>query len=145
MGQQDPHREVRDYQEIQGLRAEYSHTIDTAIDTGEWDDFVSLYTEDAVVDYPQATLRGHDEIEAFGEDLEELYEYSMHTVQMPSLDIDGDEATGRWYMLVFYIASDGSEGHALGYYEDKYRRVDGEWLFSRVEARVQEDTDGYHV
>lgn len=145
MGQDDPNREVRDYQEIRGLRAAYSHTIDTAIDTGDWDDFLSLYTEDAVVDYPQATLRGHEEIGTFGRDLEELYEYSMHTAQMPRIDINGDEASGRWYMLVFYVATDGSEGHALGYYEDEYRRVDGEWRFARVEARVLEDTDGYHV
>lgn len=145
MAQQEMLREIRDHQEIKGLRAAYSHTIDRAIDSGSWDDFTALYTDDAVVDYPQATLRGPDEIETFGHDLEELYEYSMHTVQMPQIEVDGDEATGRWYMLVFYVAADGSEGHALGYYEDEYRRVDGEWRFARVKARVVEDTDGFHT
>ncbi|MFC6719866.1 nuclear transport factor 2 family protein [Natrialbaceae archaeon GCM10025810] len=145
MAQQDLAREVRDYQQICGLRSAYSHAIDRAIDTGDWDEFVSLYANDAVVDYPQETLRGRDEIEAFGRGLEEMYEFSVHTAQMPRIDIDRDEAAGRWYMLVFYIATDGSEGYVLGWYDDEYRRIDGEWKFDRIAANVTRDTDGFHV
>jgi ketosteroid isomerase-like protein len=145
MSQTDRQQVAADAQAIQHLRARYSHTIDHGIETGEWDEFLSLYTDDAVVDYPQATLEGLDEIEAFARELEAAYEFTMHTAQMPDISVDGDEATGHWYLMVFYAATDGSEGYALGRYEDDYRRVDGDWHFSGVKARVTYDNDGFHL
>lgn len=134
-----------DRQSIQELRANYSHTIDHGIQSGEWDEFLALYTDDAIVDYPQETLQGPQEIETFAEGLQEAYEFTMHTAQMPRVKVDGDEATGEWYLVVFYAAADGSEGYALGRYEDNYRVVDDEWKFSGIKARVQYDNDGFHV
>lgn len=133
------------HEELQELRAGYSHTIDNGIESGEWDPFLSLYSEEAVVDYPDATLTGREEIKSFGHQLEEMYEFTMHTAQMPTFDIDGDKATATWYMAVFYSATDGSAGIALGRYEDEYQRVDDEWKFARVGARVTHDTDGFHI
>jgi ketosteroid isomerase-like protein len=145
MAQTDRQQSVADEQALKRLRARYSHAIDHGIQSSEWDEFLSLYTDDAVVDYPQATLEGGAEIEAFARELEEAYEFTMHTAQMPDIVVDGDEAVGNWYLVVFYAASDGSEGYALGRYEDDYRRVDGDWKFSGVKARVSYDTDGFHV
>jgi len=145
MGTQGTRNEALAYQQLKNLRSQYSHTIDHGAATGDWDDFISLYTEDAVVDYPQETMHGREEIREFSEEIEEYYEYSMHTAQMPMLDVDGDGATGTWYMLVFYIATDGSEGYVVGRYEDEYRRVDDEWKFSRIEAYIDRDSGGFHV
>lgn len=137
--------QLLNYQKIEELRSRYAHTIDHGAATGEWEDFIALYTEDAVVDYPQTTLQGHEEIEEFGQEIEDFYEFSMHTVQMPVIDLDGNEATGEWYMFVIYTATDGSEGYVVGRYEDEYRRVDGEWKFSRVKAIISKDTGGFHT
>lgn len=145
MVKQGAGQQALDYQKIKELRSQYSYTIDHGAATGEWDDFISLYTEDAVVDYPQTTMRGHDEIEAFAHEIEEFYEFSMHTAQMPVLNLNGDEATGTWYMLVMYTATDGSEGYVVGRYEDEYRRVDGDWKFSRIKALISKDTGGFHT
>ena len=145
MSNQGSHQQALDYHRIKELRSRYAQTIDHAAATGEWEEFVSLYTEDAVVDYPQTTMEGHNEIKAFGAEIEEFYEFSMHTAQMPVIELNGDEATGVWYMFVIYIATDGSEGYVVGRYEDEYRRVDGEWKFSRIEAIISEDTGGFHT
>jgi len=144
MAETGPPREIQEHLEIRELRSRYAHSIDHGAATGEWDDFMSLYTEDAVLEYPQATITGHDEIRAFCDEIEEMYEFSMHTVQMPAIDIDGDEATGAWYMLVAYTATDSSEGLVMGEYEDEYRREDGEWKFSRIKAIISKDTGGFH-
>lgn len=145
MGTQGTSQQALDYHEIKNLRSKYAQTIDHAAATGEWEEFVALYTEDAVVDYPQTTMQGHDEIEAFGNEIEDFYEFSMHTALMPVIEVNDDQATGEWYMLVVYTATDGSEGYVVGRYEDEYRRVDGDWKFSRIEAIISKDTGGFHT
>lgn len=131
---------VADYLAIHDLRARYARRLDDE----EWAALADLFTEDAVVEYTRETLHGREEVYEFVLNRVE-YEYSMHTVQMPEIRIDGDEATGEWYMLVYYVATDGTEGYVMGSYEDEYRRVDGEWKFAKVVARVDRDTGGYHT
>lgn len=129
----------KDHLAIMNLRSAYSH----ALDNGNWDDFGSLFTEDAVVDYyVPDTLHGAEEIKAFGEE-EVGYDLSLHMATMPSISVDGDEGTGRWYMTVFYVVDD-TAGWVVGEYEDEYRRVDGEWKFSKVENTHFFDTGGFH-
>jgi len=61
MSQTDRQQVAADGQAIRHLRARYSHTIDREIEGWEWDEFLSLYTDDAVVDYPQSTLEELDD------------------------------------------------------------------------------------
>ena len=144
MAETSPQPQIQDHLELRELRSKYAHAIDHGADTGQWGEFMGLYTEDAVLEYPQATIEGHEEIRAFCDEIEEMYDFSMHTVQMPVIDVSGDEATGEWYMLVMYKATDGSEGYVMGRYEDDYVRTDGEWKFSRIKAVISYDTAGYH-
>jgi len=144
MAEENLPQESRDHIEIRELRSKYGHAIDHGAATGDWEEFMDLYTENAVLEYPQATITGHEEIRDFCDEIEKMYDFSMHTTQMPVIDIDGDEATGRWYMLVAYTATDGSEGQVMGEYEDNYRRMDGKWKFSRIKAIISKDTGGFH-
>ncbi|MFP9191414.1 nuclear transport factor 2 family protein [Natrialbaceae archaeon A-CW1-1] len=127
--------------ELQELRAAYGHHIDR----GEWDEWVTLFTPDAIVDYgPYDTLHGHDDIRSFASDvIDGLFTYSMHLALMPLLEVDGDKATGRWHLLVLYEASGGDPGWLVGTYEDTYRRVDGEWKFTSVTNVVDIDTGAF--
>ncbi|WP_254810966.1 nuclear transport factor 2 family protein [Natronosalvus amylolyticus] len=127
------------YRALLELRAAYAR----AIDYGQWEEYAQLFTTDTEVVYPRETLNGRQAVYEYGRDRVE-YEYSMHTAQMPELEIDGNTASGEWYMLVFYIATDGTQGHVLGSYTDEYRRVDGSWKFDRMVATVAHDTGGYH-
>jgi hypothetical protein len=45
------------------------------------------------------------------------------------IDLDGDSATGTVY-LDLRSRMDGRDLMAAGYYADRYRRVDGRWLFA---------------
>ena len=136
----DPAREALDRLELHELRAAYSR----AIDDENYERAHDIFTEDAVVNYPRGDQHGPQAVSEYWRD-NVAYEFSLHTVQMPELDIDGDEATGKWYMLVFYVAPDGTSGHVMGWYEDEYRRVDGEWKISAMDMGIDHDTGGYHV
>lgn len=135
-----PAREALDRLDIYELRGRYSR----AIDYDNYSDATEIFTDDAVVEYPDTTLQGGEEIATFWR-ADPEYEYSQHTVQMPSIRIDGETATGDWYLLVFYVAPDGTEGAIMGRYTDEYRRVDGEWKIEKIEAEIGHDTGGYHT
>lgn len=133
-------RELLDRFEIHELRAAYSR----AIDYENYDRATDIFTDDAVVKYRGGHCQGGQEIATYWRENVE-YEFSMHTVQMPELTIDGDKATGTWFMLVFYVTPDGAEGHVMGWYEDEYERVDGEWKISGMDMGIEHDTTDYHV
>ncbi|WP_255197605.1 nuclear transport factor 2 family protein [Halorarius litoreus] len=133
-------RELLDRHEIHELRGAYSRALD-------YEDFErahDIFTEDAVVKYRTGDKHGAQEVYEYWRDHVE-YQFSLHTVQMPEIEVDGDEATGKWYMLVFYVAPDGRSGHVMGWYEDEYRRIDGTWKISRMDMGIGYDTAGYHT
>lgn len=133
-------REALDRLEIHELRGAYAR----AIDYGNYEEATEIFTDDAVVNYRGGTCRGGEEVEAYWRE-NVAYEFSMHTVHMPLISVDGDEATGRWYMVVVYATPDGDEGYVLGWYEDEYRRIDREWLIDEMNMEVTYDTTDYHV
>ncbi len=42
-----------------------------------------------------------------------------------------DEATGRWTISERFKRADGATGILLAHYDDAYRKVNGEWLYTR--------------
>lgn len=137
MPTQERLEEIADRLDIRKLRADYAHHLDA----GQWDEYVGLFTTDAVVEYSTGShrLEGREEIARFAR--EEIdYDFSFHTAQMPRIEVDGDTATGVWYLCVYYRLPSGEAGWGLGTYEDGYRRVDGEWKFSRVRSSIHADT-----
>jgi len=123
---------LEDVHAIQRLKHEYCF----AIDGGDYERWVSLFTEDGrFVRDSGETFEGHEELHAFAsEGFDAGFEHSAHVVANPVVDVDGDTATGRWYLVLFYTDADGNDGWTQARYEDEYRRVDGEWRI--VESSV---------
>lgn len=46
-------------------------------------------------------------------------------------DGSDDQATGRWAISERFHRADGNRGILLAHYDDSYRKVEGEWLFTR--------------
>ncbi len=60
----------------------------------------------------------------------------MHQVHHPEIDVDGDTATGRWYLVDRVIVDAVKfmlEGAA--FYEDRYVRTDEGWKVSHTGYR----------
>jgi ketosteroid isomerase-like protein len=126
-----------DHREIRNLRYRYSRHLDAQ----EWDEWVSLMTDDVKCEYEGwDPFVGREEVLEFGRDtIASVFEYTAHMVHMPLIEVDGDEATGRWYLYLFYVLTDGAAGWRQGRYEDRYRRVDDEWKFSFVQTEIHTD------
>lgn len=122
---------------IQRLKHEYCF----AIDEGRYEEWASLFTEDGrFVRGADEAYEGYDELHAFAsEQFGPLFETFTHLVSNPVVEVDGDEATGRWYLVFVYETAGGDVGWTQARYEDEYRRVDDEWLIaeSTVIPRIE--------
>ena len=76
--------------------------------------------------------RGHDAIVAFLDGLLVKWEIIFHAIHSGRVELDGDAATGQWYITEFGQLKDGTEVRIAGVYHDDYRRgTDGRWRFTR--------------
>jgi len=99
------------------------------IDQGEVDRVIETFTEDATMDTGSfGSAEGRNAIQDM---LKELFAkellFTRHMVHMPLLEIDGDEAVGKWYLDCPSIVGNGEAVWTQGTYKHTFRRVNGEW------------------
>ena len=54
----------------------------------------------------------------------------VQMVNNGEVHVEGDTATGRWYINEHFCRSNGVVGILLAYYDDTYVKVDGHWFFA---------------
>jgi SnoaL-like domain len=107
-----------------------------ALDTKHWDDYADTMTEDIKADYGPSIGN-----ELHFTNRTELVEYmrsslgpgvlTEHRVTHPEIIIDGDTATGSWYLQDRVIVAE-LEFMLIGaaFYRDTYRRTENGWRIS---------------
>lgn len=55
---------------------------------------------------------------------------TWHMIHNPIIEVDGDEANGRWRAEIPAVTVEGDAVWLQGIYEHEYRRVNGEWRCS---------------
>ena len=113
-----------------------------AADRGKIDVAAQQFTDDAVMTFSGRTATGRDGIFAMLSSInhdsdpahsdEPPVTKLRHHVTTSQIVVDGDEAAGRSYFIIF---TNNGPYHA-GVYMDRFRKVDGRWLISRREVRV---------
>jgi len=127
-------QEAADWVEIYQLKSKYSWYYDTP----DFEKLMELFTHDAVLDMgPYGKHVGVDEIrKLFAENISSADNHfpTLHATTNPLIEVDGDEATGQWFLLDTVLTDTPAKptlGWAAVYYEN-YRRVDGRWLISHI-------------
>ncbi len=121
-------QEAADIIEICQLRSAYAWHYDT----GELEGLVGLFTDDAVCDFgPYGVWDGIEAIRGgYRENLadpDDLFP-TVHVSTNPLVKVDGDTATGRWFLLDHILnLGDKDPLRLIGVYNHKFRRVDGDW------------------
>ena len=132
-----------DWAEIYQLKSAYG----VHYDSPDFEALIDLFTDDAVFDAgPYGTWRGKDELRAgFLENIgaPDNNFPTLHSFLNPVISIDGDEATGTWYLLDFALTG-GPELPALratGVYDERYRREDGRWRIAFTKLTLLWNSD----
>lgn len=129
-------QDLLDLHAIQRLKHAYLRCLDQK----DWDTLATLFTDDAHATYGGGAkeLDGREAIMAFlTESMGSQGMLTSHRGSQPEIDLVGpDEATGTWALEDVVIHQDfGVTIHGASFYEDVYRRVDGEWRIARTGYR----------
>lgn len=120
-----------DIELIKQLKARYALACDDDYDP---DALAALFAEDAIWDGGfMGRAEGREGIRSFFANASKLVGFAVHGVSNPLIEIDGDRATGRWYLdqpmamknteLAFWFCAQ---------YEDEYVRTPEGWKFQNV-------------
>lgn len=105
-------------------------------DGDDIEQYLSLFTEDAewVMATPtrNACVVGHADIKAAAlqrraEGAQGAGSHTRHAITTLAVDVDGDQATGRCYMLVLKNANATPVFSGMVVYDDQYRRTTEGW------------------
>jgi hypothetical protein len=123
-----------DIEAIKQLKARYFRFLDTK----QWDDWGMVFTEDVVMEVPEAAMVNNGRAEVVGNVGAALTgATTTHHGHMPEIDITGpDTARGTWAMFdyVEWPAADGSRVGLQGYghYHEEYRRDGDAWRIAKT-------------
>ena len=117
---------------IRDLNARY---ID-AVNRNDKDAWAATWSETGSWDLMGMETSGRDQILQFWLGAMSSFDFAVMMLNSGTLQIDGDNASGRWYMTEHLKSKEGNPEMVLGVYDDRYRREDGHWLFAERRYRV---------
>jgi hypothetical protein len=127
---------LEDIEAIKQLKCRYAAACD---DDYNADDLACLFTEDAIWDGGQMGRNvGRQAIHDFFAVSDQIVPFAIHHVTNSIIEIDGDRATGRWYLWQPCTFGEGDQALWMaGAYSDVYRREGDDWLFEHVVIKLK--------
>lgn len=136
---------LEDVEAIRRLKARYGELVDSRFDDDGFrpaeqvapiaSQIAELFTRDAVWDGAALGVsRGRDEIRT--RFLESTLTFSWHFFVKPHIEVEGDQAQGRWDILAPCTAPGGRAHWMAGVEDDEYEREDGVWKHKAMRLRV---------
>ena len=112
---------IADRVEIEALRGEFTD----AVMMRDYDRLASLFTPDGAVRIPDinAEAVSREEIRAGSERLQGLWDYFVQNVHPGTIQLEGDTASGRAYIVELGRMRDGRSQLNYAVYHDRYRRT----------------------
>mgnify|MGYP001445870207 FL=1 len=122
---------LEDIESIKQLKVRYSHICD---DDHNPDKIASLFVEDGIWESPDFGLaKGHAEIESLFQNFKKMFSFSQHNMMNPLISVDGDFATGTWYIMgPWDIRSENENKWFALRYDDDYVRVENGWKYKHL-------------
>jgi hypothetical protein len=127
---------LEDIEAIKQLKARYAQICD---DMHNPDTIASVFSEDGIwenEDLGKAT--GHEEISALFSTFRDMFSFSQHNMSNPVITVDGERATGIWYIMSPHdVTEDNRKTWIAARYDDDYVKVDGEWKYQHLRADIR--------
>ena len=100
------------------------------------EDWAATWAEDATWDLMGTVVEGREAILQLWQGAMGSFEFALMMLNSGTLSVNGQSATGRWYLTEHLKMGDGSTNMTLGVYDDEYSCESGSWLFSRRSYNV---------
>lgn len=124
---------LEDIEAIKKLKARYCAYCDEGYDA---DGIASLFTPDGVWDGGRfGKYQGQEAIRNFFRGASQIFPFALHYVMNPLIEVKGQHASGRWYLLQPATLAEGNQQQAVwlaARYDEEYVKIDGEWKFARL-------------
>ncbi|HIF09028.1 MAG TPA: nuclear transport factor 2 family protein [Sneathiellales bacterium] len=127
---------LEDIEAIKALKHQYCLYCDNDYDP---EGLASLFTEDGVWDGGLfGVASGRDGIRKFFGETTKVVKFAIHHVTNPMIEVNGDTATGHWYLWQPMVMRDADQALWLAArYNETYRRVDGSWRFAHLDLGIR--------
>jgi hypothetical protein len=121
---------LEDCEKVRALYARYAHVADQ----GQAEAFARCFTPDGIFDLPNLGRSvGRQQIAEsatkFNALLQSKGATQRHLMSNVSFELDGDQGDGTCN-LSHYLIQDRAAQLTLGIYQDKLKKIDGEWYFA---------------
>jgi len=131
---------VADELEIRQLVSAYADGVNR-VDQALW---ASTWAENAAWTLPSmGAVEGRDNIVGLWVQAMGSFEFVAQLLYQGTIEIDGDAATGRWY-LCEHLRPKGSESGVfnIGTYADEYVKENGKWVFAKRDYHILYNDEG---
>ncbi len=116
---------VEDELALRGLMDRYIDAV-ARRDGTAW---AATWAEDASWSLMGQEVTGRDNVLALWQQMVSGFEFAIMMPSSGMFEIDGDTASGHWYLQEFTRDLEGNAASILSRYRDTYTRVDGQWLY----------------
>lgn len=121
---------------IRDLAARYIDAVNRR-DAEAWG---ATWSEQGVWEILGNRVEGREPIVAFWNGAMAGFSFTFMMLGSGTLAIEGDRASGRWYLTEHLVGVDGSASMVCGVYEDRYVREQGEWRFAERRYAILRQT-----
>lgn len=122
---------LEDIEEIRYLQAKYQRSLDTR----DFNGIAECFADDVVSSYGNGTMAytGKDNVIKFLMNVMSVEMPSAHMIHGGEIDVDGQKATGKWYLQDFLINKEHNVNiYGAAIYENSYAKVDGVWKIKEI-------------
>tara|TARA_R110002072_G_scaffold158723_4_gene309803 strand:+ start:47657 stop:48082 length:426 start_codon:yes stop_codon:yes gene_type:complete len=110
---------------LRNLMGRYSDAVNR-VDADAW---IATWAEDAVWNLLGNPVSGKDNILALWKQMMSSFEFALMLPSTCLFEVDGDTASGHWYLTEYTRDPEGAASTVLSRYTDTYTREEGQWLF----------------
>jgi ketosteroid isomerase-like protein len=116
---------IEDELALRNLMARYVDAVNRS-DEKAW---AATWAEDAVWNLLGTPVSGRGNIVGLWQQMMGSFEFALMMPNSCLFDVDGDTASGHWYLHEYTRDAEGTGTTILSRYLDTYIKQDGEWLF----------------
>jgi ketosteroid isomerase-like protein len=110
---------------LRNLMGRYADAVNR-VDADAW---IGTWAEDAIWNLLGNPVSGRDNILALWKQMMSSFEFALMLPGSCLFEIDGNTATGHWYLHEYTRDPEGNASTILSRYVDTYVKQDGQWFY----------------